>query len=123
MQGIKKGFSKEAAMKILIFLLLSITISGQQNFMADIDSAYSNARKGMFWAFSHIPESKKSISKSIISDNSQLAKIKLTKEVQGVKVVTTGYHKGAEVSFTVYKSYENLLKEGYIRKEDLDFIR
>ncbi len=120
-----KGFKKinGVKMKIIFFLLISFTIAAQQQFDAKIDSAFANAKKGVQWSFSHIPDSKKTLNHDLIVGDKLVSSTKLYKEYTGVKVVSEGYFESISVSITVYKSYSNLVSEGYIRKADLEFIK
>jgi hypothetical protein len=79
----------------------------------DIDLAYQNAKKGVYWALSNIPVKKSTIDNDLIGEDKLYASVKLNKEVNGVKVVSTGYYQTYEVEIMIYKSYESLKSEGY----------
>ena len=104
-------------MKLIFSLLLIATIIFAQNttFEDNLNKAFANAKKGVYYAFSNIPERKNSFSKSLIEDDQLLSKVKLTKEVRGIKVESKGIYNTFEVDIVVYKSYDNLLQEGYIK--------
>ncbi len=83
----------------------------------DIDYAYQNAKKGIYWALSNIPEKKTKLDNKLIADDKLYAKVKLHKEVNGIKVESIGYYHSNEVRIQIYKSYNSLEKDGYLKKE------
>jgi hypothetical protein len=97
----------------LICLLNSATLS-QQKLEDDIEIAYQNAKKGLYYALSNIPPKKARLDGNLISNDILLANVKLSKEVNGVKVEATGYFHSNEVKITIYKSNDSLIKDGYI---------
>jgi hypothetical protein len=104
----------------LIFIsLLFIPLSGiaQEKLESDIDYAYQNAKKGIYWALTNIPEKKTKLEKDLIADDKLVAEVTLYKEVNGVKVVSTGHYHSNKVTIKVYKSYDTLIKEGYVKLE------
>ena len=109
-------------MKYFIFLILSGLAFGQADFNASIDSAYSHAKKGIYWAFANIPETKKSDSHDLIHNDKLVCEVKLYKEVEGVKVNVTGYFDTYTVTVNVYKSYNTLRAEGYLKEKDKSFF-
>ncbi len=102
-------------MKLLFFMFIPLIIFGQ-TFEEKADSAYSNAKKGVYWAFENVPEGKQRLDKDLILDDKLIASVKITREVEGVKVVSTGFFKTYEVELSIYKSYASLRKEGYLRE-------
>lgn len=105
---------------ILPFLFLSQIILPQSKIEDDIEYALVNAKKGVYWALSNIPAKKSKIDKSIISKDKLLAKVKVAKELNGVRVESTGYNQTNEVTIVIYRSRESLIKDGYIKKGDLE---
>lgn len=101
-------------MKCIIFLLLSISVFAQSSVESNCDTAYQNAKKGIYWGFDNIPQSKGSLSKDLIIEDKLVASVKLSKEIEGVKVESTGYFETYEVTVTLYKSFDSLRKEGYL---------
>ena len=104
---------------LLFTTLLFIPYSSyaQEKLENDIDMAYQNAKKGIYWALSNIPEKKTKIEEDLIADDKLYAEVKLYKEVNGVKIISTGYYHSNKVTITVYKSYDTLEKEGYVKIE------
>jgi hypothetical protein len=86
----------------------------------DIEAAYQNAKKGIYWALSNIPEKKAKLENSLIADDKLYATIKLEKEVNGVKVEAVGYYYSNTVIIRIYKSNDSLIKEGYVKKGSFD---
>lgn len=102
-------------MKFLVLLLISSAAFCQSSFNNDLDTAYQNATKGIYWAYSNIPDSKNSVSNDLISNDQLIAEVRLSKEIKGIKVQSKGYFNTQTVEITAYKSYETLIKEGYIK--------
>ena len=101
---------------VFIFLVSSICYS-QEKIESDIEFAYQNAKKGIYWALANIPEKKSKLESELIADDKLYAGVKLHKEVKGVKVESTGYYNSIEVSITIYRSNDSLEKYGYLKKE------
>ena len=89
--------------------------AAQSKVEKDIDVAYQNAKKGIYWALENIPE-KKRLDNDLIADDILFASVKLEKEVNGIKIESTGYYLSNSVVIKIYKSYDSLVKEGYIKK-------
>lgn len=105
---------------IVLFLLLTQTLFPQAKIETDIESALINAKKGVYWALSNIPAKKSKIEMDLIFGDKLIASTKLSKEVEGVKVESTGYFDTNEVTIIIYRSNDSLIKDGYIKKEKLD---
>lgn len=101
---------------VFIFLVSSICYS-QEKIESDIDFAYQNAKKGIYWALANIPERKSKLENELIAEDKLYAVVKLYKEVNGVKVESTGYYNSNEVSITVYRSNDSLEEYGYLKEE------
>jgi len=105
---------------ILSFLFLTSIIFSQSKIEDDIEYALVNAKKGIYWALSNIPVKKARIEKSIVNEDKLLAKVKVAKELNGVRVESTGYNQTNEVTIVLYRSRDSLIKDGYIKKGDLE---
>jgi hypothetical protein len=105
-------------MKTLFVLALTALLStagfSQEKMESDIDYAYQNAMKGIYWALSNIPQKRVKVESDLIADDRLYAHVKLTKEVNGVKIVTTGYYQTNEVSISIYRSNDSLKENGYL---------
>lgn len=99
-------------MRIITVLLISFFTIGsvycQQNFNQKIENAFNNAQRGINWALENIPDSKASLNKDLIIDDTLIAKIKLSKEVEGIKVESTGWFNTYEVTIKIYRSHKSL---------------
>ncbi len=82
----------------------------------DISPALINAKKGIYWALSNIPGKKLKIENDLITNDRLYSSVKLQKEIGGVKIESTGFSESISVTITVYRSYDSLKKDGYIRK-------
>ncbi len=109
-------------MKSLIVLALAILLSttgfSQEKIESDIDYAFQNAKKGVYWALSNIPEKKSKLDSDLIAYDKLYANVRLDKEVNGVKIVSTGYYQTNEVSISIYRSNDSLKENGYLKQAD-----
>ena len=102
-----------------VFLLSPVSLS-QSKVEEDIETALVNAKKGVYWALSNLQGKKAKIEKSLIADDKLIAKVRVTKEINGVKIESTGFYLTNELIIVVYRSSENLIKDGYIKKGELE---
>jgi len=112
-------------MKAIYLILLLLFIStqmllAQAKIESDIDAALVNAKKGVYWALSNISGKKARLDKSLINDDQLIARVKLEKELNGVKIESTGFSQTNEVTIVLYRSKDSLVKEGYIKKGDIE---
>jgi len=98
---------------ILIGLFGTLNLYSQSKTEDDINLAYQNAKKGIYWGLSNIPGKKTSLDNDLIAEDKLYASVKINREVNGVKVVSRGYYQTNQVEITIYKSYESLKGEGY----------
>jgi hypothetical protein len=112
---LKKGNTMKRYLVIafLISLFGVCSISAQTKTEDDMNLAYQNAKKGIYWALSNIPGKKATLDNDLIGEDKLYASVKISKEVSGVKVSSKGYNNTNEVEITIYKSYESLKAEGY----------
>lgn len=99
-------------MKAIIIFLLPIIITAQTQFEKDMDLAFANAKKGIYWALDNIPESRTNLDKDLIFDDKIISHVKLSKELGGVRIEAKGYCNSYEINLTVYRSYDSLKKDG-----------
>jgi hypothetical protein len=104
-------------MKLLIFSLFPFVLFSQQLIEDELDSAMVNAKKGIYWALSNLDYNKNRSDKELIFDNKLFASVKLSKEVDGIKIESKGFFNSTEVSVKIYRSEDFLLKEGYLKKD------
>ena len=103
---------------IVLTVLLATTGLSQEKIESDIDYAYQNAKKGIYWALSNIPQKKSKLEDDLIADDRLYAQVKLTKEVNGVKIVSTGYYQTNQVTISIYRSNDSLKENGYLKEAD-----
>ncbi len=70
----------------------------------DIDLAYQNAKKGIYWALENVPEKKLRLKNDLIYKDKLYASVSLVKEVNGIKITSKGYNNSTEVTIKFYKS-------------------
>lgn len=105
-------------MKILllsIFIFTSISLA-QTKMESNLDAAYQNAKKGVYWALTNIPEKKIRLASDLVADEKLYASVKLIKEYEGIKIISKGVFNSTEVLITVYRSNDGLLKDGYLKQ-------
>jgi hypothetical protein len=109
-------------MKTLFVLALAALLStngfSQEKMESDIDYAYQNAKKGIYWVLSNIPEKKSKIESDLIADDRLYATVRLDKEVNGVKIVSTGHYQTIKVTISIYRSNDTLKENGYLEQVD-----
>jgi len=98
--------------------LLSTTGLTQEKIESDIDFAYQNAKKGIYWALSNIPPKKTKEESDLIADDRLYAHVRLDKEVNGVKIVSTGHYQTNKVTISIYRSNDSLKENGYLEQAD-----
>jgi hypothetical protein len=108
----------EENMKLMFLLFFSFIYSSafllaQNKTEQDIDLAYQNAKKGIYWGLANIPGKKAKLENDLIAEDKLYSSVKVFKEVNGVKVVSIGFYLTNDVEITIYKSYESLKTEGY----------
>jgi hypothetical protein len=105
---------------ILSILFLTQIIFSQSKIESDIESSLVNAKKGVYYALSNLQGKKAKFEKSLIADDKLIAKVKVSKELNGIKIESTGFSQTNELSIVLYRSSESLIKDGYIKKGDLE---
>lgn len=101
------------------FLFAPFMLS-QSKIEEDIESALVNAKKGIYYALSNLQGKKAKFEKSLIADDKLIAKVKVSKELNGIKIESTGFYETNELTVVLYKSADSLIKDGYIKKSDLE---
>lgn len=105
-------------MKILFITFISILFWTnafcQKSVEDDIEGTVQNAKKGIYWALSNLPEEKSRIENDLIADDKLYANVKLYKEVNGFKIISRGYFESSEAEIVIYRSNDSLIKDGYL---------
>ncbi len=104
-------------MRLLLILLIlpAVVFSQSKGFEDNLEKVFVNAKKGIYYALSNIPDRKNSMSKELIDSDKLIAKVKLSKEVHGIKVESEGFYETYRVTIEVYRSYDKLVEEGYLK--------
>lgn len=124
--AIIKSIKKERAAMRFILLILATTflfapfMLSQSKVEEDIEAALVNAKKGVYWALSNLQGKKAKFEKSLIADDKLIAKVKVSKELNGIKIESTGFSETNELSVILYRSSESLIKDGYVKKGELE---
>ena len=84
----------------------------------DIDYAFQNAKKGIYWALSNLPQKKKKLESDLIADDRLYAHVRLDKAVNGVKIVSTGHYQTIKVTISIYRSNDSLEEYGYLKQNE-----
>ena len=122
---IKSIKKKRAAMRFILLVLataflFSPFILSQSKIEEDIEVALVNAKKGVYWALSNLQGKKAKFEKSLIADDKLVAKVKVSKELNGIKIESIGFSQTNELAILLYRSADSLIKDGYIKKNDLE---
>jgi len=104
---------KYLILSVLVGLFGVCSLSAQTKTEDDMNVAYQNAKKGIYWALENIPAKKASLDNDLIAEDKLYASVKINREINGVKVVSKGYYLTNHVEITIYKSYDILKSEGY----------
>lgn len=105
--------------RILLFILLTLPVLAQKPVEETLDKALVNAKKGMYWALGNIPNKKSSASNDLIEQDKLISSVRLSKEINGIRIESTGYYEGTQVKLTIFKSSDMLLKEGWIKPDSV----
>ncbi|MEJ2504978.1 MAG: hypothetical protein P8Y81_01790 [Ignavibacteriaceae bacterium] len=108
----------KASLIIFAIILISSLTYSQDKIESDIDFALQYAKKGIYWALANIPEKKTSLNNDLISEDRLYASVRLEKEVNGIKIESTGYYQTLEVKITIYRSNDSLKSDGYLQTEN-----
>jgi hypothetical protein len=105
---------KYFAVLFLLPLLIFAQDSTNTEYELNVERAYKNAMKGVYWALDNIPVSKSKISNDLISEDKLIAEVSLEKEVNGVRIEAKGFHDTYEIEIKLYRSNDSLQKEGHL---------
>jgi len=121
-----KSIKKERAAMRFILMILATTLLfapfmlSQSKVEEDIEAALVNAKKGVYWALSNLQGKKVKFEKLLIADDKLIAKVKVSKELNGIKIESIGFSQTNELAILLYRSADSLIKDGYIKKSDLE---
>jgi hypothetical protein len=102
----------------LWILVFSGIVKAQTDLESDIDTAVQNAKKGIYWALNNIPEKKSRLDNDLIAEDKLFASVKLSKEINGVKIEAIGFNNSYAVTIKLFRSNESLEKDGFINKKE-----
>jgi len=108
-------------MKIYLFLIILVfsgLVKAQADLESDIDMTIQNAKKGIYWALNNIPEKKSKLDNDLIAENKLFASVKLSKEINGIKIEATGFNNSYAVTIKLFRSNESLIKDGFIKTKE-----
>lgn len=107
-------------MKYLALFLFAVSfcMTAQTKTDKEINTAFQNARKGIYWALANIPQKKSRIKNDLIFEDKLYCKVKLDKKINGVKVESTGFFNSSQVTIIIYKSNDSIKEEGFIRLKE-----
>ncbi len=103
---------------ILLFIIGTSFSFAQSKMEDEINIAYQNAKKGIYWALTNIPDKKSKLDEDLVANDKLYSSVRLEKVIDGIKVEATGFNSSNEVKIIIYKSNETLLKEGYLKPEE-----
>ncbi|MDR3610141.1 MAG: hypothetical protein P4L27_06230 [Ignavibacteriaceae bacterium] len=103
---------------VLFILVFSGLVKAQSDLESDIDIAVQNAKKGIYWVLNNIPEKKSHLDNDLIADDKLFASVKLSKEINGVKIEAIGFNNTYTVTIKLFRSNESLEKDGFLNKKE-----
>jgi peptidoglycan hydrolase CwlO-like protein len=114
-RGVK--MKKKYCLSLVVFAIVASALSYHFTMKDDdIETAYLNAKKGVLWGLSNIRNKKSKLDNKLVSNDKLIADVKVEKVVNGVRVIVTGYSETTDVTITTYRSFETLVKDGYLDK-------
>lgn len=99
---------------VIFFFLFTANFPFQPNTEKNIEIAFLNAKKGMYWGLSQSTAKRNLIMENLIDNDRVIAAVRVEKEVNGLHVESSGYNESCEVKISIYKSTDNLIKEGFL---------
>lgn len=105
----------KAVLFLCFFFFFTFILAAQSKVEDDIEVAYQNAKKGIYWALRNIPERKLKLENDLIAEDKLYASVKLEIEVEGIKIESKGFYHSNEVVIKIYKSNDSLVQEGYLK--------
>jgi hypothetical protein len=105
---------------VLPIVFITQIIYSQSKIEEDIEFPLVNAKKGVYYALSNLQGKKAKFEKSLIADDKLIAKVKVSKELNGIKIESTGFSGTNELTIVLYISADSLIKDGYIKKSELE---
>ncbi len=102
----------------IIFIWIGIS-HAQTLSDSKIDSAYFNAKKGIYWSLSNLTGKKTNAENDLIINDKKISSVKIDKQVNGIKIFSTGFFESYEVQIKLFKSFDSLVKEGIIKPDSL----
>jgi hypothetical protein len=105
---------------LLMIIICSFSVSAFSPGDEDIEKAYQNAKKGIQWGLTNIKVKKAKLDNELIADNQLLARVRVEKQINGIRMIVTGYNGTTEVVITAYRTFESLVTDGYL---DKNFLR
>lgn len=99
---------------IYFLFLFFLTFPQQGNTEQIIIPAFNNAKKGIYWGLSQSSLKQNLIKNNLIDNDKLISEIRVEKAVNGLHIESKGYYEGCEVTVSIYKSNDNLIKEGYL---------
>lgn len=100
---------------LLSFILFALFLSMKFDFDDDLSKAFLFSKKGIHWGLSNLSAKKSKTENKLIDNNKLISKIKVEKEVNGYRFESVGFYESTEVSIVLHRSFDELLKEGYLK--------
>jgi len=103
-------------LKVWLLLIPFLFTSFNQQMEDELSLAYQHAKKGVYWGLANLKGKKTKFENKLISEDKLIATIKISKEINGAVIESTGHNESSEVTIIVHRSYDSLMKEGFIEK-------
>lgn len=104
---------KLIALFVFLFLpLLPISDAMEE----ELTIAFNYAKKGVYYGLSNVKGMKTKLEDKLIENNKLQSTVKVSKEINGVRIESTGYYESTSVTVILYRSYDSLVKDNYLSK-------
>ena len=78
--------------------------------------AFNYAKKGVYYGLSNLNGLKTKLEDKLVENNKLQSMVKVPKEINGVRIESTGYYESTTLTVILYRSYDGLIKDGYLSK-------
>jgi len=103
-------------LKTWVLLVPFLFMSFNQQMEDELALAFQNAKKGVYWGLANLRGKKTKFENKLISQDKLVATIKISKEINGAVIESTGHNESSEITIVVHRSYDSLVKDGLLEK-------
>jgi SMC interacting uncharacterized protein involved in chromosome segregation len=102
---------------IALFAFLFLSLLPLNDAMEEeLSIAFNYAKKGVYYGLSNLKGLKTKLEDKLVENNKLQSMVKVSKEINGVRIESTGYYESTTLTVILYRSYDGLIKDGYLSK-------